>query len=251
MKKRILILLLAICMCFSGILVSCNKTEPETTEAPTQTTTSQIISDPFGPRIYSFDDYTSFVHAFDSDSDSAIQKEKSLFKEYEPFIDHLIETKNIMIPQLNGTPIPLDNEKKGGKIFLFNSRSGLPYIEYYIENGEYDVCIEASYPTICGIEGITNDMSASEVIRLIDEDTINLHNYQQYNGLEYMYTKNLVLADAEVSALIWHYEYNSIIFVSFYYKDTLLKFYNLYELLPDEFWKSFSLESVANGALNP
>ena len=31
----------------------------------------------------------------------------------------------------------------------------------------------------------------------------------------------------------------------------VVSFTLLNELLPDEFWESFSLESVANGALNP
>ena len=253
MKKRILILLLALCICFSCMLSACNKNDSEPTGDGTPKETN---SDCGGiPHEYQypihFEDYTSLIEAFNEAPDSVFQTDKELYGDilprYKMFVDYLTETKNIMIPMRNTATRIFSKEN-----VVFRTESfDLPWIWFYGTYEGDNFHLVTTYPSVVGVEGVTSDMSASEVIRLIDENTANLHNYQQKSSIEYMYTKNLVLADAEVSALIWCHKSDSLIHVSFYYKDTLVEFQNLDDLLPDEFWKSFSLESVANGALNP
>ena len=251
MKKRILLLLIALCICFSCMLSACNKNDSEPTGDGATKTTERICSLPYEYEYpICFEDYTSLAEAFNEAPDSIFQTDKELYGDilprYKMFVDYLTETKNIMIPMRNTATRFFSKENLVFRTELYD----LPWIWFYGAYEESNFIVVTTYPAAIGIEGVTSDMSASEVIRLIDEDTANLHNYQQYTSVEYMYTKNLILADATVSALIWKFKDSNQIFVSFYYKDTLVKFYNYDKILPDEFWKDFSMESVADGALS-
>ena len=252
MKKRILILFLALCICFSCMLSACNKNDSEPTgDGAPKETNSNCGGIPHEYQYpICFEDYTSLAEAFNEAPDSIFQTDKELYGDilprYKMFVDYLTETKNIMIPMRNTATRFFSKENLVFRTELFD----LPWICFYGAYEESNFIVVTTYPAAIGIEGVTSDMSASEVIRLIDEDTANLHNYQQYTSVEYMYTKNLILADAEVPALIWRYTNSQSLYVAFYYKDTLVQFRNLNELLPDEFWKDFSMESVADGALS-
>lgn len=248
MKKKILLLLLALCICFSCMLSSCDKKQTEPTgEGVTQTTKKVLIRLPEYIYAHEFETYTSLIEAFNGETDSVLQKDiDRCGDDYRMFVDYLTETKNIMIPMWNDRALTLRREIN---IFRYELYS-LPWIWYYGDYQGEQFIVNTTYPAFMAIEGITNDMSASDVIYLIDKGAINLHNYHKDERVEYAYTKTLVLADATVSALIWKFKNSNQIFVSFYYKDTLVKFHNYDKILPDEFWKDFSMESVADGALS-
>lgn len=147
----------------------------------------------------------------------------------------------VAIPQLNGSPIPIQNREGYAKVSLFSDELyGLPWLCYHYSFDGQNAHIKISYLTF--IENLEADPQDSylDILESFYPSAPSPDNYPKW--YESIYEKQLVLEDGvSVTALVSVSTNDSIKYVGFRYDDLLVVLCCKGEMLSDEFWQSFSI----------
>ena len=250
-------LFLATILMLSLVLASCQNFNSNEGDSLADETTSYIMpqesaslqsgdnKDPSGTdsTTYSFDSYNDLIASFSTtkSDDNIIQTEKSMYgKIYQDFVDEMSSADtNIILPYFDGSPMTLRNKEGLSNITLMTQEFvSLPWIWYYgIYNGS-DIVIKITYLAM----DIPQSYSASQVLKIISSDAVNIHNYQNFSNFKNVYTLDINLMDADTTALVYEYNNSSKKTVSIYYEGFFICIDAQSESFNDTFWSSLSFQ---------
>jgi hypothetical protein len=278
MKKAISILL-CITICF--LLCACNS-ETSTT-SNTSVSSDDISQKPKGNKAnintdllkehegvgrtpaqaFIFDSYDRFLAHFSKYAN----KENSMVPSYKgnhgekvrTFFDELIAKEHIEFPHIDNKLAPLD-----GSIYVF------PYaqvIEYFLDFEDTRIFVGVRYPHIEEHEDFSEDLSASEILELIDSSAINANNFEKYKGHEdeieaeikdktgfvtnlesrrykAVYEKEIRISDRTLSAIVYECEeeYLGWMAVKFYYEGMFIYVRMEKHIYNSDFLEHFSMQ---------
>ena len=236
MKKQIMIvaiLILAVTLC------ACNTAGSSSGDC-----------EPVGQTTYYLTSYEEFEQVFDKEQSvdlrEQIEREKSEYgQQYEAFMDGMLAKGDVMTPFINGDKMQLiDMQEDFLKIMIKTSESyGLPWFFFNCSYSGQHVIVKITSPKEIGIEGLSQDMDASEVVYCINPDALNVHNHRKlkFRGVK-VYEQELQLQNGTVTAMIQEYTDHEWLWVTFYYKEALVAVRADASLLSDEFWASFDID---------
>ena len=236
MKKQIMsvaILILAVTLC------ACNTAGSSSGDC-----------EPVGQTTYYLTSYEEFEQVFDKEQSvdlrEQIEREKSEYgQQYEAFMDGMLAKGDVMTPFIDGEKMQLmDMQEEYLKVAIMTSeRYGLPWFFFNCSYSGQHVIVKMTSPQEIGIQGLSQDMDASEVVYCIDPDALNVHNHRKlkFRGVK-VYEQELQLKNGTVTAMIQEYTDHEWLWVTFYYKEALVAVRADASLLSDEFWASFDID---------
>lgn len=235
MKKNSIVISICLMLCVS--LCACS-------QAPSS---GQSVS-PSDETSYYLENYDELEQIFDKDQTSPIAEQIKLQKneygqQYATFIDALFESGDVKQPMMNGKKMRLDDLSDGAIVAIkTHEMYDIPWVWFNcLVDGRY-VIVKMAYPQEIGVQGITSDMDASEVVRCIKPDALNVHNQWKFRGVK-VEEETLQLANETVTAMVYRYNKgNDRPWVTFYYKDVLVSVRTEEENLTDAFWAGFDIE---------
>ena len=191
---------------------------------------------------YRFESYDELLASFSTEApkDDPVQSEKSMYGEnYEAFVDKMTSSDTkIIIPYYNGSPMKLYRPKDFGITLMSYDFVELPWIWYFCEYEEELLRIKITYPLV----DIPQDYSASDALKAIYPEAVNVHNYQDFENYDSVYTQTITMDGMELDALI--YDLNKIerITKCIYYKGFFIMVYIDEQLNDENLWENLSFE---------
>ena len=211
--------------------------------------TEEIMGESSFPRIgyrYSFESYQGLIKALtlSTSNNFKILREEQVYspEAYQKALAKFASGEiRVAIPQLNGSPIPIQDREGYAKVSLFSGELyGLPWLWYHYSFDGQNTYIKISY--LAFIENLEADPQDSylDIQESFYPSAPSPDNYAE--RYESIYEKQLVLEDGvSVTALVSVPTNDPRIFVRFRYDDLLVVICCKEELLTDEFWQSFSI----------
>ena len=182
-------------------------------------------------RAYSFDSFYRFLaHISDkaTPENSCIQHEKSKYgEEYEVFIDELTAKEHIEVPCFDGEMINFRVSIYSQSCSLIYWRKNMPFYVRYPHLEEY--------------EDFSQELSASEILKLISPSAPNVHNYTEFENYKNAYEKDIKLFDRVVSALVLEATDDDKV-VEFYYDSMWISIVMDNTVYNSDFLEHFSMQ---------
>lgn len=214
MKKIISISLVILTL----MLSACADRQPsalpnQSTASQQQTTTAPITSlppielnqpvegDPSWS-VNSYEQIASFWGRFDlTETDETNEYGPWYGKKFTALVNRIQSDDAVMIPLLNGEPVPLQSRIDYPIITVFISeRFNEPWIWYHCMIDGQPVKIRIMYTDDIDVE-VTEDMTASEFIKAFRPTSPNLHNKENYTNRE-IYETEIPYNGSTVTALV-------------------------------------------------
>ena len=203
--------------------------------------------------IYTFHSFDEFKSNFSKDStekNSKIQAEKNWFGEnHLRFIEFLNDNNDkILRPLFNGEPMYYYEDESTQASMIELSTEGydksiysLPCIYYYLKNG---LIVSLTYPDKILSKDFSSYNSASDVLKAIDYNSVNIHNYTQFpDDFKNVYTKEIQMGEETVLATVYErYALNLKFRIDVYYDGMYISLDGSEDILTNDFWQGFSME---------
>lgn len=169
------------------------------------------------------------------------KKKRGTFKR---FIADRKKKKRLHIPQYNGIPIKMRNEKGFHNIVILPSELyGQTWIWFYPQHKDLGIIVKTSYLEN-DIVDEANQKGCSWVVNQLAPSAPNIDNYKEYPGYTEIYEKNIALRDRTVNAMIYKIRNETKSQIAFVYDDILVYIVTSSEQLPLKWLANLSFEST-------
>ena len=191
---------------------------------------------------YRFESYDELLASFSMSApkDNLIQNEKSMYgATYEAFVNKMTSSDtSIIIPHYKSSPMKLYRPNDFGISLTSHGFIEMPWIMYYCEYDGNLLRIKITYPLV----DIPQDYSASDALKAIYPEAVNVHNYQDFENYESVYTQTITMDGMELEALVYDLKNIERITKSIYYKGFFIMIYIDDPVTDENLWKDLSFK---------